>query len=103
MDVSLEKLADITRQLKIGQHGYAFITDKEGRVIVHPLYESGKKLSDAAWMQPVLQAASGETDVTVEGEERELVHVTNEDTGWKIGGSMLKQEAVQAANPVLYT
>lgn len=103
MDVSLEKLADITRQLKIGQHGYAFITDKEGSVIVHPLYESGKKLSDAAWMQPVLQAASGETEVTVEGEERELVHVTNEDTGWKIGGSMLKQEAVQAANPVLYT
>lgn len=103
MDVSLKKLADITRQMKIGQHGYAFITDKDGNVIVHPLYESGKKLSDVTWLQPVLQTASGETEVVVEGEEREIVHVTNEDTGWKIGGTMLKQEVDNAANPVLYT
>ncbi|MBN6186289.1 methyl-accepting chemotaxis protein [Aneurinibacillus sp. BA2021] len=102
MDVSLKKLAEIAGQVRIGDKGYAFITDRKGNTIVHPNHKSGETLSKAAWFQPVLQATSGEYEANMEGEQKRIVYVSHAETGWKIGGAMLKREADAAARPVLY-
>jgi methyl-accepting chemotaxis protein len=103
MDVSLQKLADITKKVHIGKYGYAFILDNQGNVIVHPAYEPGKKITDASGLQSTLQAASGQYEITTQKEKNKIIYVTNKETGWKIGGTMLMQEADDAARPVLYT
>ncbi|GEN34650.1 methyl-accepting chemotaxis protein [Aneurinibacillus danicus] len=103
MDVSLKKLADITKQVQVGKSGYAFITDKDGNVIVHPEYQAGERIKDASWFQPMLQTAAGEYEALIEGEQKKVTYVSNAETGWKIGGAMLKRETDDAARPILYT
>jgi methyl-accepting chemotaxis protein len=103
IDVDLKSLADAIREVQIGQKGYPTILDKEGKVLVHPTYKAGESVQEASWIGDILQQKEGQREYTLNGEEKQLVFKTNERTGWKVIGVVLKQEITDAARPVLYT
>jgi len=47
LDIGLEQLSELYAVEKVGESGYSFIMDKDGRFIIHPTLEFNENLSEA--------------------------------------------------------
>ncbi|MGI6085502.1 MAG: methyl-accepting chemotaxis protein [Acetivibrionales bacterium] len=47
MDIGLDQLSELYSSEKIGDSGYSFILDKDGRFIIHPTFQYNENLSEA--------------------------------------------------------
>jgi two-component system, NtrC family, sensor kinase len=56
-EVNLKLVWDLVMQMKVGERGFAFIVDAEGRVVVHPDSSFQSDFSDLAQVQAVLPAS----------------------------------------------
>lgn len=94
VDVSLERMTTTFENSKVGKNGYAYISDSNGVIIAHPNKEivgteEATKLS--VWNY-IKTSASGFTSYEYNGDEKYATFITNENTGWKIIGSMSENE-----------
>ena len=56
VELNLTPMWDIVQQIKVGDHGVAYVVDAEGRVIAHPNSSVAKSLRDASSLAQVQEA-----------------------------------------------
>lgn len=101
--VDFEKLSQKVLDTKYGQTGYAFLVDRQGKVIVHPNQELMKNMEDMSNLEPVQGALSGKSGTVAykvqDGEK--LSGFSNVPlSGWGVVVQQPKSEAVADANKV---
>ncbi|WP_193726620.1 methyl-accepting chemotaxis protein [Paenibacillus guangzhouensis] len=102
VDVNLEQILTIAQNMKVGEKGYSIILDQNRRAIVHPTKKAGQVLKEN-WLDEVYSESSGHVDYELDGSPKIMDFVTNEETGWKIGGTIDVQEFKDAAGPIFRT
>lgn len=100
VDLSLSYLQELTNQVKIGDKGYATLFDKNKRYITHPTIKAGS-IEKANFINELYNKEKGQLSFENNGEEKIISFVTNELTGWKIGGLINLQEIHAAVSPIL--
>jgi len=100
IDISLSYLKQLTDQIKIGKNGYALILDEDKKFLAHPSVELGLQTDDKFYNQMYVKDI-GVFTYKLNGEDKVMSYVTNEATGWKIGGNMYLSEIDQTASPIL--
>jgi methyl-accepting chemotaxis protein len=95
LDIDLGVLSRQLVDIKIGEEGYPFLTDKTGLLIVHPdqslIGESS--VIDLSYWENARQTKDGfEEYVYWDGSVKYVVYDTHEKTGWKVFGSIVSDE-----------
>ncbi|MEK5380015.1 methyl-accepting chemotaxis protein [Niallia sp. FSL W8-0635] len=99
IDLNLSELEKTTKNVEIGKEGYIILLDAEQTFLVSPVNETGTKVEKD--FPNLYNQNSGEHHYKRNDEDRTLYFLTNENTGWKIVGSMLDAETDAAAQPIL--
>lgn len=94
VDVSLERMTNVFESSKVGKNGYAYISDSNGVIIAHPNKEivGTEEASKLSVWNYIKTSTSGFTDYEYNGDKKYATFTTNENTGWKIIGSMSEDE-----------
>lgn len=101
IDISLNKLQEIIQNINIGEEGFGFILDQNQKYLAHPVAELGSEASGTAYDNLYIEA-SGQLNDSVDGESVILDYITNELTGWKIGGVIYTDEINKANEEILH-
>ncbi|YBZ94013.1 methyl-accepting chemotaxis protein [Bacillus sp. AK031] len=104
VDVSIEALANIVREIKIGEEGYAALFDNGGKFLVHPSPEKiGTDASNQEFYKKMEKTGEhGIVEYEFEGDDKIMGYVTNPTTGWKIVGAVSLSEFEQKAQGVMF-
>lgn len=102
LDMEIDSLLQKLKEIKIGQKGYAFIMEKDKTVLADPTQKSGSQVNENL-ATIIYKNKEGSGSYTLKGTDKKVAYVTNELTGWKIGGTMLVSEVEEAAKPVFNT
>lgn len=102
LDMEIDSLLQKLKEIKIGQKGYAFIMEKDKTVLADPTQKSGSQVNENL-ASIIYKNKEGSGSYTLKGTDKKVAYVTNELTGWKIGGTMLVSEVEEAAKPVFNT
>jgi signal transduction histidine kinase/HAMP domain-containing protein len=105
-DVNLKLIWDVVSQIKIGQQGYAYVVDRQGRLVAHPdisLVLRGTDMSRLAQVEAVLKDqdnAAATTDGAVDARNRAGVpvlsaHATIPALNWIVFVELPTTEAQQ--------
>jgi GAF domain-containing protein len=68
-EVNLKLIWDIVSQVKVGEHGHAYVVSSRGRLIAHPDMSLVLRNTDMSKLAQVQAAAQADTDVTSDGLE----------------------------------
>jgi two-component system sensor histidine kinase YesM len=96
MDFNFRTIDELSKQVKLGKRGYAYILDPLGNIVYHPqqqLIYAGLKYEN---VEPVLEYAYRSYLDESTGEKRFITVRTLEQTGWKIVGVAYYDEIVTA-------
>jgi len=102
LDMEIDNLLQKLKEIKIGQKGYAFIMEKDKTVLADPTQKPGSQVNENL-ANIIFKNKEGSGSYTLKGTDKKVAYVTNELTGWKIGGTMLVSEVEEAAKPVFNT
>lgn len=94
MDFNFRTIDELSKQVKLGKRGYAYILDQLGNIVYHPqqqLIYAGLKYEN---VEPVLEYAFRSYLDESTGEKRFITVRTLEQTGWKIVGVAYYDEIV---------
>lgn len=97
--IDLSILSEIIKNDTLGEGGYAFIVDNNGKVIAHPDQTLVTDMYDATELKPVSEVIQGHSDIrpyTFEGEEKLASYVYMEKLGWGIVAQSVEKVALQA-------
>ncbi len=119
LDISLTKLSEVFREIKVGRSGYVFVYTKSGTIIAHPnldyafkditkLNTTGEKTegSDNVIKYPIsqykelLEMDSGTIETEVEGKPALVNIFTSPSTGWKMASVVSIDEFAEQANQI---
>lgn len=100
VSVHLKHIQDLTKQIKIGDKGYALLLDKNKKFISHPTNESGTEAKQD-FFDELYNKSTGHFKYTLEGKDNQMNFTTNQLTGWKIAGNMFSSEISDTASPIL--
>ena len=104
-DVNLKLIWDVISQIKIGQNGYAYVVDRQGRLVAHPdisLVLRGTDMSRLAQVEQALKAQGGD-EAPVDARNRNGVsvlsaHATIPALNWLV---FVELPTVEAQQPVI--
>ncbi len=99
IDVLLDSLQDISNQVKIGDKGYAILLDKDRKFIAHPTMDGGTEAKEEFYKK-MYEQDTDTFNYNLEGNEKIMKYITNDLTGWKIGGTVVSEEISDAAAPI---
>ncbi|RXZ82958.1 methyl-accepting chemotaxis protein [Paenibacillaceae bacterium] len=99
--LSLTNLAEEVNEIKVGQNGNITILDKNNNYLTHPSMEIGSENMEP-YIAQMGDNSSGEIDYTSDGSLKRVVYMTNSLTGWKIVGTIDKDEISSASSVILY-
>ncbi|MCC9088742.1 methyl-accepting chemotaxis protein [Bacillus pumilus] len=102
LDMEIDSLLQKLKEIKIGQKGYAFIMEKDKTVLADPTQKPGSQVNENL-ANIIFKNKEGSGSYSLKGTDKKVAYVTNELTGWKIGGTMLVSEVEDAAKPVFHT
>jgi signal transduction histidine kinase len=68
-EVNLKLIWDVVSQIKVGEHGVAYVVDGDGRLIAHPDISLVLRNTDMTKLPQVAAARSGQADLVQEGED----------------------------------
>ncbi|MCM3636677.1 methyl-accepting chemotaxis protein [Sporosarcina luteola] len=102
VDITLDVINQLTSQVEIGEKGYALLMDEDMNFISHPTSAAGT-VAEEAFYQKLYEKDNGSFKYDYQGEEKFMTFITNELSGWKIGGSLYESEVGNAAAPILKT
>lgn len=94
LDFNFRTIDELSRQVKLGKRGYAYILDSMGNIVYHPqqqLIYAGLKYEN---VEPVLEYAYRSYLDDSTGEKRFITVRTLAQTGWKIVGVAYYDEVV---------
>ena len=121
IDVSLEKLSEIIRNIKIGDTGYAFLFLKDGTMLAHPdtklnfknisqingLGDTFTKTDDSSKYavenyKNFIDKDNGNFETVINGATVIVNIYTSPNTGWKMASVIPKSELINKANKIGY-
>ncbi|MFZ7103714.1 MAG: methyl-accepting chemotaxis protein [Peptococcaceae bacterium] len=85
--LDLTVLSKYMREVKLGEDGYAFIVEGNGKIIAHPDNQKVFEMEDVSALLPVqnvMQGETGYTEYTYEGVNKLAAYVPVEKTGWGV-------------------
>ncbi|MCM3106014.1 methyl-accepting chemotaxis protein [Bacillus velezensis] len=100
IDIKIDDLITMTKEVNIGKEGYAFILSKNKKAVAYSDEKAGAAVS-GKWVDTLFSGQKGDFEYTLNGKAKKMAYVTNEATGWKISGTMSVEEIKDAARPVL--
>ncbi|WLP58842.1 methyl-accepting chemotaxis protein [Bacillus pumilus] len=99
IDIDVQDIVDKIKDIKIGREGYPIIANRNKQIVAHPEEKSGSAVTEN--ISSILYSGKeGTSTYENKGEQKRLVFVTNDLTGWKIAGTMFVSETEEAAQPV---
>ncbi|MCY7494437.1 methyl-accepting chemotaxis protein [Bacillus safensis] len=99
IDIDVQDIVDKIKEIKIGREGYPIIANKNKQIVAHPEEKSGSEVTGN--ISSILYSGKeGTSTYENKGEQKRIVFVTNDLTGWKIAGTMFVSETEEAAQPV---
>jgi len=103
IDLKLDSISTLTSKTKIGKEGFSFIVDGNGKVLSHPDFKAGDDVNDVARLKKLVESSetNGSYNYTLNGEDKHLMYMKNDITGWKIGASYNKTEINDLAQPII--
>ncbi|MED4285349.1 methyl-accepting chemotaxis protein [Priestia megaterium] len=103
IDLKLDAIATLTSKTKIGTEGFSFIIDGKGKVLSHPDFKAGDDVNDVARLKKLVESGetNGSYNYNLNGEDKHLMYMKNDITGWKIGASYNKAEINDLAQPIV--
>lgn len=98
LNISLDQLTNLVSEIKVGQSGYAFLTDKNGVMLAHTkdkslIMQNAKE--KFPYLAPVYERETGIFTYTSQGSEKVGHFVTNPLTGWKLVIVINKEDLLQ--------
>jgi len=99
VDIQLNYIQQLAGQVKIGEEGYALILDKNKAFIAHPTDELGSGAKESFY-DDMYKQQEGQLNYEIDGQDKIMSFVTNELTGWKIGGNFYLEEISTKAAPI---
>src|SRR5580700_8261180 len=97
--VNLKLIWDVVSKIKVGEHGYAYVVDAQGRLIAHPDISLVLRKTDLSRL-PQVRAARGEVGAAqveeaenIEGHDVLTAHATIAPLGWLVFVELPAQEA----------
>ncbi|AQS08260.1 methyl-accepting chemotaxis protein McpC [Clostridium saccharobutylicum] len=105
MNVSLETLTEKISSKKIGDSGYAFVSDLEGNIIAHPQKEllGTNEASKLSIWNDVKSSNNGFVNYTYNNITKFAAYQTNSTTGWKVITTLNEQEISKDTRSILFT
>ncbi|HEU4964203.1 MAG TPA: methyl-accepting chemotaxis protein [Bacilli bacterium] len=100
IDLNLATVNDIVLKTKIGQEGYSFILDAAQTFIAHPKIKPGESATSYPFAKQMTDKDFDEFEYTSSGDDYYLAYATNSATGWKVAGTLSKDEVVTLAQPI---
>ncbi|HYE82353.1 MAG TPA: methyl-accepting chemotaxis protein [Clostridia bacterium] len=101
VDLNLGSIGEDIKKVHIGKEGNLAVFDKNGKVLVHPTLETGTEIKES-WISQIVGQDSDQFDYSDNGEMKMVYFVTNPLTGWKIIGTMNREEIAREAAPIYY-
>ncbi|MBE3570733.1 MAG: methyl-accepting chemotaxis protein [Bacillales bacterium] len=101
INVRLSKIKDLVEKVKVGKEGYAFLIDRNKKIVAHPDIKSGSK-ADSSFYDKLFAKDAGEFHYTLNGKEKLYSYTTNPLTGWKVVGNMSTSEVDDAVAPIFH-
>ncbi|OMP28068.1 methyl-accepting chemotaxis protein [Bacillus sp. I-2] len=99
IDIDVQDIVDKIKEINIGREGYPIIANKSKQIVAHPEEKSGSEVTGN--ISSILYSGKeGTSTYENKGEQKRIVFVTNDLTGWKIAGTMFVSETEEAAQPV---
>ncbi|WP_214875754.1 methyl-accepting chemotaxis protein [Exiguobacterium sp. CH10] len=102
VDVDVNDIAEVAKNIQIGEEGYVAIFDEARQVVIHPSIAVGEK-SEESSMESVFATDEGILSAEENGEGVEKAFVTNPLTGWKITGTLYDGEIQDETVGILWT
>jgi len=102
-NIDLQNLSEAISAKKIGQSGYVFITDKDGKILAHPNLEfviARKDVSDISAVKSALNQQVGTAAYTTDGIAKTAAYTFVPLTKWAIVAQIPEKEAMMAATKV---
>lgn len=100
INLKIDRINELAQDIVIGKEGYAILLGQEKQYISHPTIAPGT-IAENSFFDQVYQTKEGQFDYTFEKEAKKMVFTTNELTGWKIAGTIYKNEVDQALSPIV--
>jgi len=93
LDMSLNRLVDIVKTIKLGEHGYVVLLDSQGKAVaIQDSKSVGKDIRNQPWIKQAYSSAKGSLPFKLNGQDVILSYLTDEKTGWKLVAVMPKAE-----------
>lgn len=99
IDITIGSIQELTKQVKIGEKGYAILLDKNKKYVSHPTIKAGDEAIEDFYNNLYMDK-NGQFEYTYNGHDKIMVFDTNPLTGWKIGGTVESSEISKAASPI---
>lgn len=93
VDLNFSVMNDMVKDIKLGQRGYLFIVDREGKLVYHPQQQLIYSKLKTELIEQVLAVQNG-TFTSHEGSESRMYTVQDTGFGWKIVGVSYVSELV---------
>ncbi|MBP2636144.1 MAG: methyl-accepting chemotaxis sensory transducer with Cache sensor [Firmicutes bacterium] len=104
--VDLETLSKKIASTQIGNSGYAFLVDRQGKIIMHPDDGMVKEMTDCSNFEPVQEAIGGKSGITSYNynNQKVLAGYSNvASSGWGVVAQLPSNEAMESADKVKMT
>lgn len=99
IDISLDDLQSLMKEVTVGKNGYAFLLDRNGQVLSHPTIELGT-IPNNEFFKKLYGNNQGTFKYSYDGKQKIMSYYTNELSGWKIAGTIENSEIEKAVNPI---
>lgn len=100
--LSIDFVQQLTGTIQIGKKGYTMMLDPNRRYIYHPTIEPGTEATED-YLDVMFENETGEFSYEYDGNEKISVFHTNEQTGWKLVGTIDYSEIQNEAASVWST
>ncbi|TYR81630.1 methyl-accepting chemotaxis protein [Priestia megaterium] len=95
LDLKVTSIKKLLNQITIGNEGYAFLTNSQGEIIVHPSLKANDKLN-----QNVTALLTGSESNRFKQANKQWLFTTEPATGWKVIAQMDEREFTNGARPI---
>ncbi|MBW4082180.1 methyl-accepting chemotaxis protein [Paenibacillus sp. S150] len=98
LDLNLAELAELTN-IRVGKEGYILLLDSSKKFLVHPAEAIGQE-SSLGFVKQMFEGESGSFDYVYKDAPQKMTYMVNGLTGWRIGGTISKNEVTAATNGI---
>ncbi|SIR59140.1 two-component system, sensor histidine kinase YesM [Paenibacillus macquariensis] len=100
VDLNFSVMNDMFKDIRLGQRGYLFIIDSDGKIVYHPQQQLIYSNLKSEVIDKVLEVRNG-TFISGQGSNSRMYTVQDSEFGWKIVGVSYVNELVDNQNEVL--